>query len=426
MSVGLSLVLLVVASYLAAHVAFEWLGHRLLIVSGAEYLLLGVLLGPHVSGVVSAAQVESFAPGTALALGGMGAIIGSRLRLQQLVRVRAASYNVALAESLVTLGVVFWLELFLVRWLFDLSPSRAVGPALALGAFAVATADAGITLATRRHGSNRALVAQLRTSAGMNAFVAVCTFSILLATTHPANPSFERQLTTTEWTVVSIAIGVAGGALFHLFLGGERRMDRLFVSLAGVIILVSGAATYLQLSPVMSAMFFGIILVNTSSQYEEIRAVLARVERPLYFVLLIIAGATWRPSMQSAWLLPVLLFLVARALCKVGGARLAARFNHLLPVLGPRWGHALLGQGGLVIALAVNYLYQGALAIPDVVFSAAVVSVLLTDLVSGRLASSVLEPSEVAAQAHGAPVHRRPGADDAPDVALAGRQAENA
>jgi hypothetical protein len=426
MSVGLSLVLLVVASYLAAHVAFEWLGHRLLIVSGAEYLLLGVLLGPHVSGVVSAAQVESFAPVTALALGWMGAIIGSRLRLQQLVRVRAASYNVALAESLVTLGVVFWLELFLVRWLFDLSPSRAVGPALALGAFAVATADAGITLATRRHGSNRALVAQLRTSAGMNAFVAVCTFSILLATTHPANPSFERQLTTTEWTVVSIAIGVAGGALFHLFLGGERRMDRLFVSLAGVIILVSGAATYLQLSPVMSAMFFGIILVNTSRQFNEIRAVLARVERPLYFVLLIMAGATWRPSLQSAWLLPVVLFLVARALCKVGGARLAARFNHLLPVLGPRWGHALLGQGGLVIALAVNYLYQGALAIPDVVFSAAVVSVLLTDLVSGRLASSVLEPSEAAAPGHGAPVHRRPGADDAPDVALAGRQAENA
>src|SRR5512138_1150810 len=106
MSIALSLVLLVVASYLAAHVAFEWLGHRLLIVSGAEYLLLGVLLGPHVTGVVSAQQVESFAPVTALALGWMGAIIGSRLRLQQLVRVPAAMYNVALAESAITLGVV--------------------------------------------------------------------------------------------------------------------------------------------------------------------------------------------------------------------------------------------------------------------------------------------------------------------------------
>jgi Kef-type K+ transport system membrane component KefB len=203
-------------------------------------------------------------------------------------------------------------------------------------------------------------------------------------------------------------------------------MDRLFVSLGGVVILVSGAATYLQLSPVMSAMFFGIILVNTSRQYHEIRAVLARVERPLYFVLLIIAGAMWSPSLESAWVLPVLLFLVARAACKIGGARLAARSNGLLPALGPRWGHALLGQGGLVIALAVNYLYQGALAIPDVVFSAAVVSVLLTDLVSGRLASSVLEASEDAPSPPAEVAPRRAGADTAAGVSLAHRGAENA
>ena len=424
MSIALSLVLLVVASYLAAHVAFEWLGHRLLIVSGAEYLLLGVLLGPHVSGVVSAAQVESFAPVTALALGWMGAIIGSRLHLQQLVRTPSASYKVAFTESFITLWVVFGLELYLLRWLFGLSTARAFGPSLALAAFAVATADRGITLATRRHRSQRVLVEQLRTSAGVNAFVAVCTFGILLASTHPASPTLERQLTATEWTVVSIAIGVVGGALFQLFLGHERRVDRLFVSLAGAIILVSGAATFLRLSPLLSAMFFGIILVNTSSRYEEIRAVLARVERPLYFVLLIVAGATWRPSAQLVWVLPVLVFLIARAACKVGGARVAARLNHLLPVLGPRWGRALLGQGGLVIALAVNYLYQDALAIPDVVFSAAVVSVLLTDLVSGRLASSVLEPAEEA-ETPRTPAMKTRERGEATDVPAAPRPAEH-
>jgi hypothetical protein len=51
----------------------------------------------------------------------------------------------------------------------------------------------------------------------------------------------------------------------------------------------------------------------------------------------------------------------------------------------------LLGQGGLVLALALNYLYQDTLALPNVVFTTAVISVLLTDLASGRLASSVLD-----------------------------------
>jgi hypothetical protein len=394
MSTALILVLLVVASYLAAHVAFEWLGRRLLIVSGAEYLVLGILLGPQVSGVVSAQLVESFAPVAALALGWMGAIIGSRFHLRRLVRIPGPSFAVAFAESAMTLFVVFGLELFLLGWLFGLSAPRAFGPALALAAFAVASGDAGITLAGRRYARQRVLIAQLHTSAGVNAFVAICTFGILLASAHPGSAAVDRQLTTTEWTVVSVAIGVVGGALFHLFLGGERRVDRLFVSLAGVIILVSGAAAFLRLSPVLSAMFFGAILVNTSRQHDEIRAVLARIERPLYFVLLIVAGATWRPSVQGAWALPVLVFLLARWTSKVGGARLAARLNGLLPVVGPRWGRALLGQGGLVIALAVNYLYQDALPLPNVVFSAALVSVLLTDLLSGRFAYSVLAPSE--------------------------------
>lgn len=392
MSAALTIVLVVVGAYLAAHVAFEWLGRRLLIVSGAEYLLLGILLGPLVSGVVSADLVQSFAPVTALALGWTGAIIGSRLRLPEMVRVPGVVYRIAFAESLVTLTVVFGLELLLVRWLFDLTTVQAVGPALALGAIATVSADAGIALAIRRHGEGRPLVTQLRVSAGTNAFVGIVALGILLASTHPDPGALGRPLTPTEWTVISIGIGVVGGALFHLFLGSEGRVDRLFVSLAGVVILVSGAATYLRLSPLLSAMFFGAILVNTSKQRDEIAATLARVERPLYFVLLLFAGATWRPSARAAWALPVLVFLVARAVAKIGGSRLAARANDMLGVLGPRWGQALLAQGGIALALALNYLYQP-LALPNVVFTAAVTSVLLTDLAAGRFADAVLAPS---------------------------------
>jgi uncharacterized protein YacL len=140
-------------------------------------------------------------------------------------------------------------------------------------------------------------------------------------------------------------------------------------------------------------MFFGTTLINTSSHRHEISAALSRIERPLYFVLLIFAGASWRPSAQGVWLLPVVLFVVARAVSKFGGARLAARLNDVLPDLGPDWGRALLGQGGLIIALAVSYLYQDTLALPNIVFTTAIISVLLTDLLSGRFAASVMAPA---------------------------------
>src|SRR5687768_14093242 len=106
MSAGLILILTVIASYLAAHAASEWLARRYLIVSGAEYLLLGILLGPQVSGLIRATVVESFAPFLTLALGWTGALIGMQLYLPRLMRTRGAIYRVAFFEAIAGLALI--------------------------------------------------------------------------------------------------------------------------------------------------------------------------------------------------------------------------------------------------------------------------------------------------------------------------------
>ncbi|MBA3578559.1 MAG: hypothetical protein H0W42_01105 [Gemmatimonadaceae bacterium] len=387
MSSGLILVLLVASAFVAAHFAFERLGKRFLIVSGAEYLALGILLGPQVSGIFTPALLDSLAAFPALALGWMGAIIGMRFYLPELIRIPGFTYRIALSESLLTVAVVFALEALAFMWLFDISLLLATPPALALAAIAVSSSRETYEIVSRHLGEG-AFVTQLDISTAINAFVAVLTFGWLLAAFH-ANPTGAvRPLTSTEWLVLSAGIGLIGGALFHLFLGREDNIDRLFVALAGVLILVSGAAAYLGLSPLLAALFFGIMLVNTSRNRIEIAAALTRVERPLYFVLLIFAGATWQPSLR-AWVAPVLLFVFARAAAKIGAARIGARMERSLPLLGPNWGRALLGQGGVAIALGIDYLQQDHFAFAHVVFTAVVASVLLTDMSSARLAKSV-------------------------------------
>jgi hypothetical protein len=216
---------------------------------------------------------------------------------------------------------------------------------------------------------------------------------VLMCIAHPSPPAATRALTATEWVVVSVGIGVVGGALFHLFLGNEQKIDRLAIALGGAIILVSGAASHLGLSPLMPAMLFGVILVNTSPRNRlEIVQTLAAGERPFYFVLLIFSGVAWQPSLRPWWIAPVVLFLAARALGKLGWARLGARMNDMLPVLGPDWGRALLGQGGLALALALDYSQHLNAILPSIVFTAAIASVLLTDLTSAHLVRSVLAP----------------------------------
>ena len=391
MSEGLILVLVVAASYLAARVAFEWLARRFLIVSGAEYLLLGILLGPQVSGILSPAAVESFAPITSLGLGWMGALIGAQLVLPRMIRTAAVLYRVALAESLLTFAFTAALMAAGIYGTLGVEPRVAIVTGIGLGAVATVSATAGVGVVARQLGRRSPVVQQLEVASATNAVVGILVSGLLFAIVHP-DPSatvIGRPLTPTEWAVITIAVGVIGGALFHLFVGEERKVDRLFISLAGAVILVSGAATYLRVSPMLAALCFGFVLVNTTRARAHITIALERIERPLYFALLVLAGATWRPSVRD-WVLLVLLFLLVRIAAKIGAARLAARWNGMLPALGPHWGRGLLGQGGLALAVALSYLYQEDVPLTNLVFTAAVASVLLTDILSARFVRSLI------------------------------------
>ena len=391
MSAALTLVLIVAVAYLATHVAFDWVARRLLIVSGAEYLVLGLLLGPQVSGVLDAETLTSFAPLTTLALGWIGAIVGTQFYLPELVRMKGIVFRLAVVEAMITLTFVAGLLTIAMAWLFDMTWLEAAIPGTALGAIAAVAAPTGIQVVARNIGRRTPVVHQLEVTTAIDAVVAITTIGILMCFQHPSPAGDVRALTTTEWVVISAGIGIVGGILFHLFLGEERDADRLFISLAGALILSSGAAAYLDLSPILPAMIVGAVLVNTSENREQIERTLLAAERPFYFVLLIFAGATWSPSLR-AWILPVLLFLAARAAGKIGGARLATRLSDQKDKLGMDWGRALLGQGGLAIALGLDYLQHDRLPLVNIVFTAAVASVLLTDLSSAHLVRSVVMP----------------------------------
>ncbi len=385
------LILIVAGAYLAAHWAFEWLGTRYLLVSGAEYLVLGILLGPQVTGVLQVSILDAFAPFMILAIGWIGASVGSAFYIPRVVRGYGPIYRVAFAEATLALVVTAVFLVGALAWLYQLPLADTVAPATALGAIATASSPAGVAMLRRRLVRRGLVVRQIELATAIDAFVAIVAFSLLMCIDHGAPATGRRAPTPTEWAVISVAIGCVGGSLFHLFVGNEREIDRLFISIAGAVILVSGAAAYLRVSPLLPTMLLGAILANTRRNRSEIRQALGRVERPFYFVLLVFAGAAWDPGTIAWWIVPALVFAIVRAVAKLGAARLAALVNGLTESLGGRWGRALLGQGGLAIAIALNYqLFHGTALLADVVFSAAIVSVVLTDLSSARFVQSVV------------------------------------
>ena len=275
---------------------------------------------------------------------------------------------------------------------FDIGVRPAVVAGIGLGAVATVSATAGVAVVARQLGRRSPVVQQLEVVSATNAVAAILASGLLFAIVHP-DPNAAgvgRPMTPTEWVVVTIAIGVVGGPLFHLFVGDERKVDRLFVS-RGALVLVSGAATYLR----ALAAARGALLRRGPRQHDacasEITVALERVERPLYFALLVLAGATWQPSMRE-WVLPgpALPRSCASRRSRRGatGARSGTGCCPARVTLGPRAARA----GRARLAIALSYLYQSGAPLSNLVFTAAVASVLLTDLLSARLVRHRHEP----------------------------------
>ncbi|HEY0811587.1 MAG TPA: hypothetical protein VGD49_15560, partial [Longimicrobiales bacterium] len=272
MSATLALILIVGAAFLAAHVLFDWLAKRFRIVSGVEYLVLGILLGPQVSGFMSASVVQSLAPFMTLALGWTGAALGMQLYLPRLIQTRAVVYRTAILEAVIAFAAVTGVMVFAFSWAFSLSYSQVILPAVTLGAIAVASASSALPLFVEAE--SHPIVEQLETTALTDSIFAILVFGILLCIAHVDVHVGGRPLTATEWVAITIGIGVVGGTMFHLFIGAERDRDRLFIALAGSIILASGATAYLRLSPLLASLLIGAILVNTSSNREDIASLM--------------------------------------------------------------------------------------------------------------------------------------------------------
>lgn len=383
------LVLLVVLGYLAARFAVDWLARHALVVSGVEYLVLGILLGPRGTGVVDTVQLDGLTPFFTLAIGWLGTSVGFRFWLRVLTRTPGLLFRLSLVQAVVTLALVGGGLWVILTWSWGMDPIQAALPATILGAIAASSSLQGARIASEALGRRNLAVRQLEVAAGIDALVAVLAVSVVLALFHMPTSGLVREPTPTEWIMIAVAIGVVGGWLFHLFLGEERSQDRLFVALAGAVVVTTGAANFVGMSALLPGLLLGVILVNTSRQRHEVGTLLAKVDRPLYFLMLVCAGALWAPSATDVFI-PVLAFLGLRGLGKVGGGYFAARANGALGAFGPRWGLALLGQGGLAIALALDYSLSPAAIEPNLVFTAALCSVLLTDSFSARLAHDVV------------------------------------
>ena len=392
------------AAYVFAHYVVDKLQQRFLVIAGAEYLLLGVLLGPLVAGVLR--DLPSVFPVIALAAGWIGLLRGMEFEFGSFVTRPQGTMRIVILHHGVPGVLVGWAAFTLISnadWLafigatseaggrFQEEPWRELAAsALFLGIAAATDSAEPFDLLRRRYAIEGRLTEQLRAATRIGDVLVILAFGLIFCFFHESSIQ-QDGVRPAEWFLLQVGIGGALGIFFSFFLGGDETPNGRFLAMVGIITFAGGAAYFVQLSPLAINVVLGILLVNIARSGRrtgrQMYETLTNTERPMALVLTVLAGALWRPAplLPTLWVLGG--FLVLRFFGKFLASRLAAvgkvdiRDDLFL---------GLMNHGEVTIAMAVSFrlVFDGPSA--DVAYTAVLVSSLISDLVAPRMLRTLL------------------------------------
>ncbi len=355
MSITLTLVLVITFSFIASRFLHRLTTNRQLLLSGVEYLIIGLLLGPVASGVLNTTALELLHPAIALLLGLVGFVMGLPLRHH----LRAAAMRdvlIGAGIALLSLASISAVTLALMRhlmpdqlWLDLLPGALVVGAAGAVVSGRLLEAGAA---SLQAHGP---VLRLLMTAALTGNTLAVVIAGLALDFKHSLKfPATIRyfDLPAEVWLITSVGVGLVSGVLFVLFHRNDESEERIFLATVGVVIFASGIAQALGSSPLLVNLVAGLTVSVLSPQADALSHQLDRLEQPAFVALLLFAGAMWAPLHGVEWLLPIG-YLLCRALSLLLWPTLVTTaLRHRASA--HRVGAGLRAQGGLAVAIALS------------------------------------------------------------------------
>lgn len=381
MKVFFAFFLVMVAAFGGYHLSFRRITGRGKVawvhLTGLEFLVLGLLLGPGFFNILNESTLRSLEPFSALALGWIGLLAGFQFEAVQIRRFPPAFFAAGLVESGVTTLVSFCC-LYPVLPLFVQMPGAMhLVTTLALSAAAGCTAQSVLGLMFLSYaGTGMSALRLLRYIGSLDGLLPMALL-VLIFFTRPG-PLSINPLDILVLLAAALAVIFM---VYMFFLTRRRDTDELALVVIGMTVLTSGAASLIGFSPLLANFFIGICLVNLTREKEKIFQLLVSIEKPVYLVLLIFLGAGWHlPGFSMA--VPAVVYWLVRMLGKITGGLAAAGSLPALRGYPRLLGLGLMEQGGLAVAILFDF--QQRFAAPEVSY---VVGFALTAIVLAQLAS---------------------------------------
>ncbi|MBR3840230.1 MAG: cation:proton antiporter [Erysipelotrichales bacterium] len=313
------------------------------------YLIAGLLIGPHLSGIIPESAVESLSFLSSVALGFIAFSIGAEFKMSYFKRVGLTPIVIAILEALCA---VFFVIIALLLAGFDAPFS------IMLGAIAAATAPAATIMVIKQYKAKGPVTETLLSVVAIDDAVALIGFALATAVAQSITTGGQGNIIASLVDpileiVMSLGLGAILGMLFIVpFRVVKGRSNRLTYTIAFVLLGVGLAAT-LGISELLLCMAFGAVFTNFYNKSEEIMQIADEFTPPLLMIFFVLSGAELNLAIIPQIGLVGIIYVVVRVIGKVAGAAAGAKIMKASdPVV--RWlGPALIPQAGVAIGLSL-------------------------------------------------------------------------
>jgi hypothetical protein len=378
----LGLLALFILAYLASHPRIVKLEEKLcvshLVTAGFPFVALGVIARFPQVGILNDSILEKLMPFLQIGLGWLGFSTGFRFDLRDFDNMPKGT---GLITTLVTLlsfaAIVVACGLPLLVFGQPFTDATFLRDAIILGAAGVLTAPTVARMCSPEGPAGPVL----KRISSLDDLAAVFALTFLGAFFRPGGQEVLWRIPSTAWLFMTLGVGGTVGIVVYVVMRRPAKPSEAIALLIGSVAFASGMAGYLFLSPIVICFLAGILLANLPGGTKDtMRSTLDLLERPIYLVFLVVAGALWDVSDWRGWvLLPF--FLVAR---------LAGRFVGTLLVRGHPSRELIRGAGTMLITSPIGPLSIAIVVSYQILYGGRAVPWIVTAVIGGALWTEII------------------------------------
>src|SRR6187402_1473074 len=265
--------------------------------SGAEWLILGVILGPHALGMFQSAMIRDLEPLVVVGLGWTALVVGIDYGYVGERRISWRGLFLGLLLSALCGAAVGAAAYYYCTLRLGIDANEALISALAMALVCSETTRHAVRWINERQGAKGPLSDILAEISDADDALPLIGLAVLIAI--GTTPSLNVEL-ALGWRLGGTAVlGAVLGLIAAALLARSLAFGESWAVLIGVALLGIGISMRLGAAALTVLFVAGAVISLVSHRHAELRKLLAPTERPVMLPLLLLGGATLDPGALS-------------------------------------------------------------------------------------------------------------------------------